>query len=88
MKEHKIRPKLLSTGQIEVDGVQYRLREDPELEEFEIVREFDGVVIGRFGFDRADELGTVHLDGAPLEPELAQAIAEMLVTPRGSVPLQ
>lgn len=88
MAGRKIRPKLHPSGQIEVEGVQYRLRDDPELEEFEVVREFDGVVVGRFAFDRMDAVESVHLDGSPLEPELVQAIAEMMVTPRGTLPLQ
>ena len=82
------RPKLLSTGQIEIDGALYRLVEPKGETHCSVVREADGTVMGSFKLDplrHADR--SVLLPGA-LDEELVLSIAELLGSPCGLLPFQ
>jgi hypothetical protein len=82
------RPKLMSTGQIEIDGALYRLVEPKGETHCSVVREADGTVMGSFKLDplgRADR--SALLPGA-LDAELVLSVAQLLGSPRGLLPIQ
>jgi hypothetical protein len=85
----RVKPKLTPSGEIEADGVLYRIVEPADSQRYSVVRESDGTVIGSFVLDdvRREPHADAVEDGA-LEPELVLAIARLLATPRGALPLQ
>jgi hypothetical protein len=61
---------------------EYRLRQSGD--HFDVVRVTDGAAVGGFSI-----LGkTAELDAELLEPDVVRAIAEIMSTPRGLLPLQ
>jgi hypothetical protein len=78
-----LKPKVLPSGQIELDGQRYRLREVGS--RFEIVHDGDaGNVLGSFEIEH----GTVAKISSDTSLEAVQAIGEMYASPRGILPIQ
>jgi hypothetical protein len=82
------RPKLMSTGQIEIDGALYRLVEPKGEAHCSVVREADGTVMGSFRLDPLAHPDRSALLPGALDEELVLSIAELLGSPRGLLPLQ
>ncbi|HWA73397.1 MAG TPA: hypothetical protein VG937_13720 [Polyangiaceae bacterium] len=84
----RARPKLMSTGQIEVEGMLYRVVESKMDAHCSVVREADGAVMGSFKLDPLVHPDQSALLPGALDPELVLSIAELLGSPRGLLPLQ
>ena len=83
------KPKVNAAGHIEADGVSYRVTDDPASQRCSVVRDSDGLLIGTFALGGLDEVpGPSAVDDAAIDPELVLAIARLLASPRGALPLQ
>jgi hypothetical protein len=83
------KPKLTAAGHIEADGVLYRVTDDPVSQRGSVVRESDGLLIGTFALGPLDEVpDSSAVDDAAIDPKLVLAIARLLASPRGALPLQ
>ena len=79
---------MLPSGHIEVEGVSYRVADDLESRSCTVIRDNDGEEMGRFRLAPLDAPGSdAVLEGAR-DRELVLAIARLLATPRGALPLQ
>jgi len=85
-----IRPKLTPSGEIEANGVLYRLVETTDTKRYSVIRESDGQDVGSFAADPAGGHEPKRDDVASdaLEPELVLAIARLMASPRGVLPIQ
>jgi hypothetical protein len=82
------RPKLMSTGQIEIDGALYRLVEPKGEAHCSVVREADGTVMGSFKLDPLGHADRSALLPGALDAELVLSVAQLLAGPRGLLPIQ
>jgi hypothetical protein len=83
------KPKLTAAGHIEADGVLYRVTDDLVSQRCSVVRDSDGMLMGTFALGGLDELPDPSaVDDAAIDPKLVLAIARLLASPRGALPLQ
>lgn len=85
----RIKPRLTPTGEIEADGVLYRIVEPSGSKRYSVVRESDGQEMGSFALDEiGHEPSSKDVQSGAVEPELVLAIARLLAQPRGVLPIQ
>ena len=85
----RVVPKLTASGEIEANGVLYRIVEPKDSDHYSVVRESDGAEVGSFALgELGHEPKADAVDSGALEPELVLAIARLMAAPRGALPIQ
>lgn len=79
-------PVLKPSGEIEADGITYRLEQQDGSDQFDVLRTTDGTRVGRFRLIDGSSVEPVDADAGDVA--LIRAIGALLAQPRGLLPLQ
>jgi hypothetical protein len=80
--------KMRPDGHIAASGAEYRLEERDQPGWIEVIRESDGLVMGRFAPSTVGKREKPDVAPDSVDPSLVRAIAKLLAAPRGALPIQ